>query len=73
LNHVVVSQVYAPFVVRSYRLRPPSYFRARRRKKPWPPGPGPEWGTALDKLKKRYTKGELRKAEFEQMKRDIMS
>ena len=69
---MVVSHIDAPFVVRSHRLRFLSYFRARRRKKPWPPGPGPENETALDILKKRYAKGESNRDEFERIKRDIM-
>jgi putative membrane protein len=41
-------------------------------KRLWEAGP-PQQETALDILKKRYAKGEISKAEFEQMKRDIMS
>jgi len=46
-------------------------FGRNRAKRTWVPGRGFEDDTALDILKKRYARGEISKAEFEQMKRDI--
>ena len=46
-------------------------FGRHRSRRTWVPGRGFEDETALDILKKRYAKGEIRQDEFERMKRDI--
>ena len=46
-------------------------FGRHRSRRTWVPGRGFEDETALDILKKRYAKGEIRQNEFERMKRDI--
>ena len=46
-------------------------FGRHRSRRTWVPGRGFEDETALDILKKRYAKGEIRQDEFERMKREI--